>query len=293
MQKLSRPVDPGFAPTIPNLLRNAVEAFGDRDFLVEDARTLTYAEVSAASSSIARGLLSMGSGKAPRVGLLIPNSIDWVICWLGAARSGALTQPLSTLYKAAEIDYCLAYLDVETLFVAARYGSIDLIERLEQALPTLRDQASTTLRLPSHPYLRHIVVLGETDRAWAIKGLESLRSAASAEPWIDIAFLRQVEDRITPADLASQASALDLPLRADLLLVAQRSRRFLRQAHAPTVEERRVPLRGRPPGRHQSLHQRAQSGARALHLESRCRQDHRRRQTRAPNVGINPLGNWS
>ena len=201
MQKLQRPADIGFSPTIPNLLRNAVETFGNREFLVEDARTLSYAEVDEASSMVARALLALGSGKAARVGLLIPNGVDWVVCWLGAARAGALTQPMSTLYKPAELEYCLGQLDVETLFVSARYGNIDLLDRLDQALPHLRDQASTTLRLPSHPYLQRIVVLGETDRAWAIKGLDSLRSIASTEPRIDDAFLRQVEDRIVPADL--------------------------------------------------------------------------------------------
>ena len=201
MQKLQRPAGTGFAPTIPNLLRHAVEAFGAREFVADDARTLSYSDVNEASSVIARGLLAMGSGKAARVGLLIPNVVDWVLCWLGAARTGALTQPLSTLYKPAEIEYCLAHLDVETLFVAERYGSVDFVERLEQALPDLRDQKSDTLRLPSHPYLRRIVVLGATDRVWAFKGLDSLHLAADDEPRIDDAFLRQVEDRIAPADL--------------------------------------------------------------------------------------------
>ena len=40
------------------------------------------------------------------------------------------------------------------------------------------------------------------------------------------------------------------PLRPDLVLVAQRGRRLLRQAHPPAIEERRVPFRGRPPGCH-------------------------------------------
>jgi hypothetical protein len=58
--------------------------------------------------------------------------------------------------------------------------------------------------------------------------------------------------------LAGQASALDLPLRADILLMAQCRRGLLRQADPTPPEKWRLPLRRRSAGRHQPLHQGAQ-----------------------------------
>jgi transposase len=55
-------------------------------------------------------------------------------------------------------------------------------------------------------------------------------------------------------------------------------------------EARRLPIAGRAAGRHQPLPRRDQRRPKALRLDRRPRPHHRRRQTRAPNVGFNPLG---
>ena len=45
------------------------------------------------------------------------------------------------------------------------------------------------------------------------------------------------------AKMAGPASALDIPLHPYLRFLAQRGRRLLRQAHAPSSQARRVPIR--------------------------------------------------
>ena len=88
--------------------------------------------------------------------------------------------------------------------------------------------------------------------------------------------------------LAGPSSALDLPLHADLELLAERRRGLLRQALQASPEARRLPLRRRPPGRHQPLRRRAQPEPQALRLARRSRRHHRRPQQRVPSVGVNP-----
>ena len=66
------------------------------------------------------------------------------------------------------------------------------------------------------------------------------------------------------------------------------------RASSPSSTKRRLKRgvfdsRRRPPGRHQPLRRRAQSSTQALHLDRRPRQNHRRRQTRAPSVRFHPL----
>ena len=201
MQKLQKPVDPGFVPTLPNLIVHAAARFADRPFMVEEGRSVTYAEADAQSAALAKGLIALGAGKASRIGLLVANTPDWVLWWFAAGRVGALTQPFSTLYKAAEIEWGLGHLDTETLIIQARYLNIDFVARLEEAIPGLKDQTSTSLFLPSHPYLRRIIVLGECDRPWAIGGKEAVLDAAKAQPVIDDTYLANVQQRITPADV--------------------------------------------------------------------------------------------
>ena len=66
-------------------------------------------------------------------------------------------------------------------------------------------------------------------------------------------------------------------------------RGLLREALEAAPETRRLPLHCRPPGRHQPLPRRDQRQPKALHLDRRSRQNHRRRQTRASSVRFDPL----
>lgn len=56
-------------------------------------------------------------------------------------------------------------------------------------------------------------------------------------------------------------------------------------------EESRIRAEGRrrSTGRHQPLRRRPQPAVKALRLDRRSRQNHRRRRTRAPGAGVNPL----
>ena len=91
------------------------------------------------------------------------------------------------------------------------------------------------------------------------------------------------------AAMAGASSAMDLPLHADLGVVAQRRRRVLRRPNQTSAQTRRLPLRRRPPGRHQPLPRRPQRQFKALPMGRRPRQNHRRSQTRASSVKFDPL----
>ena len=64
------------------------------------------------------------------------------------------------------------------------------------------------------------------------------------------------------ARLARPPSALDLPLHADLGLLAQRRRELLLRPHPPPHPPRQLPLDRRPAGRDQPLHRRLSARAR-------------------------------
>jgi hypothetical protein len=101
---------------------------------------------------------------------------------------------------------------------------------------------------------------------------------------------RQLRHPQTPEGqrMAHPAPEVRLPLHPDLVLVAQRSRDFLRQAHQTALETGRLPIDRRPPARHHAsslkpIMTRGDSSNR------RPQQHHRRRQTRAPSVRFDPL----
>src|ERR1700722_3413712 len=82
---------------------------------------------------------------------------------------------------------------------------------------------------------------------------------------------------------------MDVPFHTDIRFLAQRCRGLLRDPHEAKAQARRLPLRRRPASRDQSLPRSAQSAAQTLHMDRRSRQNHRRRQARAPSVRFDPL----
>ena len=183
--------------TLPELVKAAATLHGEREFVVLGDDRLTFFEADRRSRELARGLLAMGVGKGSRVGLLMPNSPTWATSWFAVARTGALTVALSTFFRSPELSWGLRHNDVDTLLVAARYLKNDYLDALERAVPELAAQAGPEFFLPSHPYLRRIIVFGDCDRPWALKGPAAIDAAAAR---VDDAFLDAVEANIAPAD---------------------------------------------------------------------------------------------
>jgi acyl-CoA synthetase (AMP-forming)/AMP-acid ligase II len=190
------PADTESRATIAALLKRSAREFGQEQYLVTPTDRLSYAEADRRSALAARWLLHHGVSKGTRVGLFFTSDAEWAVWWLAAGRVGAVVVPLSTLYAPAEIAKVLRLADVAVLVAPTRVLKIDVAERFEAALPGLPGQRAGNLCLPAAPYLRRIVLTGESDRSWA-----TVWNAASAAV-VPAELLAAVEDEVTPADLA-------------------------------------------------------------------------------------------
>ena len=187
-----------YAPTMPSVLRRAAREFADADFIVTEAVTTTFVELEERSRALAKTLLALGVGKGARVGLHLPSGNDWVVAWAAASRIGALVMPFSTLYTPAELGRALRMGDIELLIAPSVMFGRDNEEFLERALPGLAaaGAAAAPLLLPVAPYLRRIMLVGETDRTWAT----STTSPSSVPPAVSDELLEAVEREVVPAD---------------------------------------------------------------------------------------------
>ncbi|MEE6134728.1 class I adenylate-forming enzyme family protein [Mycobacterium sp. 050128] len=182
--------------TIPALLAESVRLFGQETYVVTPTERLTYGQAEQRSAHIARWLLHEGVGKGSRVGLFFPNGVEWIIWWLAASRIGALVVPMSTMYTPAEIAKVLRLADIGLLVAPSQVLKIDVAAQFEAALPQLSDQQAGRLALPAAPYLRRIVITGETDRQWATRWAGDNASGVPDE------VLAAAEAEVSPADLA-------------------------------------------------------------------------------------------
>ncbi len=127
------------------------------DALVTERMRLTYDELQCESLQMARAMHALGIRRGDHIGILMGNDAAWVTLFFGAALIGAVTVPVNTHFKAAELGFCLKQADVRTLFIADRFLNIDFISFLREAEPAV----ASALPGKNLPLLAKVVVLGE------------------------------------------------------------------------------------------------------------------------------------
>ncbi len=99
----------GECETLLEALRAAATAHGDREAYVEPAtptsprRAVTFAAWDRAADGVAGLLAGNGVGHGSVVCLLLPSSIDYMVCYAAAARLGALTSGINPRLGPAEV----------------------------------------------------------------------------------------------------------------------------------------------------------------------------------------------
>ncbi|WP_405162596.1 amino acid adenylation domain-containing protein [Nocardia sp. NBC_01499] len=90
----SRRTSASHSPTLAALLASAVERNPDGVAAVCGDDSITYRQLDARSSQLARTLLTMGAGPETRVALALPRSIDSVLAVWAVAKTGAAFVPI-------------------------------------------------------------------------------------------------------------------------------------------------------------------------------------------------------
>src|SRR2546429_5173581 len=99
--------------------RHLREGQGGRLVLADPWRSLTYAELAAASTRFAAGLRAAGIERERRIGLVLLDTIDFPIAFWGALRAGIVPVPINTLLPGDITGYILGDSRAAALVVSA------------------------------------------------------------------------------------------------------------------------------------------------------------------------------
>ncbi|WP_406456530.1 AMP-binding protein [Streptomyces sp. NBC_00876] len=129
--------------TIGRNLDRAVEAFGDREALVDvpSGRRWTYAEFGSAVDELARALMASGVAKGDRVGIWAVNCPEWVLVQYATARIGAVMVNINPAYRAYELEYVLKQAGISLLVASLAHRTSDyraLVDEVRANCPALR-----------------------------------------------------------------------------------------------------------------------------------------------------------
>ena len=78
----------------------------------------TIREVDALADRFARGLLGLGVQRGEHVGILLPQRMDYVGAFIGAARIGAMPVPINARFKDTELRHVIPHAEMVVLFVS-------------------------------------------------------------------------------------------------------------------------------------------------------------------------------
>jgi acyl-CoA synthetase (AMP-forming)/AMP-acid ligase II len=123
------------AQTIPAVMREAADRFGDLEAIVDGERRMTFAGMLEAVREIERALIGSGVGPGDRVALWAPNGLEWVIISFAVYGVGAVLVPINTRYKGHEAAHLIETAGARLLFTVTDFLGVDYLELLEGALP--------------------------------------------------------------------------------------------------------------------------------------------------------------
>ena len=123
--------------------RNVDEGRGAKLAFTDTVRELTYGELQKQSRRAANMLRRLGVRREERVAMIMLDTTDFPIVFLGAIRAGIVPVPLNTLLTSDQYAYVLADCRARVLFVS------------EALLPVVKDM------LGRMPDLEHVVVSGQ------------------------------------------------------------------------------------------------------------------------------------
>jgi fatty-acyl-CoA synthase len=105
--------------------------------LVTATARLTYAELLQRAKEAAGGMHALGLRKGDHVALLMGNDEHWLAQFYGAALLGAVTVPVNTRFKAAELEFCLGQADCKALLYAPKFLNQDFAAMVREVKPRL------------------------------------------------------------------------------------------------------------------------------------------------------------
>ena len=167
----------------------------DRVALVIPGVRLTYPELSALTDRFAAGLLALGVGPGDKVGILMPNSVEYVAAIIGTAKLGAVAAPINGRFKATEASHVISHGDLKVLLIASDPNGTDYAALVGEVFPGLAAADPRALAFPTAPFLRSIV-----DFAGSTPGLLTRADFEAGAATVPVSQVKTLQTRVRVRD---------------------------------------------------------------------------------------------
>lgn len=191
-----------FSEAVPvaDLLVRSARLFPDRIAVAFPEVEFTYGEVLTGAMRTARGLYALGVRPGDHVGILAPNSPEWVESYFGVLLLGAIVVPLNVRYRSSELAYVIDHAQLAVVLTTDRGADrTDFRARITESLPSIiQRRCDREYRFPEAPRLRHLVMT----RGPASDGFVGEDDFAAAAATVDNAGVAQLRSQVRIRDVA-------------------------------------------------------------------------------------------
>ncbi|MFW6113657.1 MAG: AMP-binding protein, partial [Actinomycetota bacterium] len=132
----------------------------DKEAVVYQDRRFTYAQYNQEVDRAAKALIGLGVERGDKVALYIPNHSEFLFCYLGCAKLGAVAVPVSWRFAPPEVSYVLGHSDASAIIMETGFGGSDFIASFN----AVRDGL---------PGMQRVVVIGGDEDVSRVKGAVS------------------------------------------------------------------------------------------------------------------------
>ncbi|XP_069678066.1 medium-chain acyl-CoA ligase ACSF2, mitochondrial-like [Periplaneta americana] len=187
--------NPGTRPlspiTLGQVIDLAAEQWGDKEAVVSlyQGQRITFREAREKADQVAAGLLQLGLNPGDRLGIWGPNSIEWYICRLAAARGGFIAVQLDPAYQAPQLMFSLSKVEVKAIISSESYKNNSCYEILRSVIPELDScpESGVKLQAAKVPKLEALILMGDKQYRGAYR-LSDVMTSAKPE------FLQKIKD---------------------------------------------------------------------------------------------------
>lgn len=120
-----------------DMVKHNAKKYPDKEALFFEQEALTYKGLDELTDRLANSLVRLGIRLSDRVGLLLPNSISFVIAYMSIVKCGGTVVPLNILFKAEELKYILEDSGASLLITSSYF--LPIIEEVSPQINSLKD----------------------------------------------------------------------------------------------------------------------------------------------------------
>jgi len=108
--------------SVRDVFERVIAQFGPRPAYTCMGKSITFAELDAASAAFGAFLQGRGLKKGARVGLMLPNILQYPVCLFGVLRAGYTVVNINPLYTARELEHQLSDSGAEVIVVVENFA---------------------------------------------------------------------------------------------------------------------------------------------------------------------------